>query len=81
MLGGDAVAAEYLLLHCISHVYYRVADICVGRFCLNLHVGFTGPDEPEEAAARSSAIAQELYRSACCFSTTRELFRHTTRVG
>ncbi|XP_066912397.1 mini-chromosome maintenance complex-binding protein-like [Clytia hemisphaerica] len=36
LLGGDGIAAEYLLLHLISSVYGRVGAMCVGKFALNL---------------------------------------------
>lgn len=36
LLGGDALAAEYLLLHLISKVYGRVGAMCVGKMSLNL---------------------------------------------
>jgi hypothetical protein len=35
-LGGDRLAAEYLLLHCLSRIYARVEDLCLGQFCLNI---------------------------------------------
>jgi hypothetical protein len=35
-LGGDRLAAEYLLLHCISGIYQRVENLCLGQMALNL---------------------------------------------
>eukprot|EP01052_Picozoa_sp_SAG31_P010333 SAG31_NODE_564_length_14059_cov_5.728940_8_plen_497_part_00 len=64
VLGGDTLAAEYLLLHCISHVYHRVADVCVGRFCLNLQLsGATSTAKLDtDSLENSAAVAQAVYQ-------------------
>ena len=52
VLMGDGLAAEYLLCHMLSRVYYRASDVLVGKFSLAI----TGL--PSAAAAGTSATKE-----------------------
>lgn len=66
-LGGDRLTAEYLLLHCLSRIYARVQDLCLGQFCLNitsvaaaappLHSTVSGTRQSSACALATQAVA------------------------
>ena len=50
-LQGDALAAEYLLLCCLSSVSHRADGMCLGGIVVNLHVNDQDPsDSPMKGA-------------------------------
>ena len=53
ILGGDEIAAEYLLLHLLSRVYFRHGDIPIGLMSLNIH-GF-------ESCTASAQVINDVF--------------------
>ena len=54
---GDALAAEYLLLHLLSRVHARSEPMVVGALSLNLRGLGSGGDESAAAAAADAVVA------------------------
>jgi hypothetical protein len=64
-LGGDALAAEYLLLHLLSQVHARVDSMALGKLSINLigcSPGSEGAPSPMATAA-ANVISQLMPRS------------------
>ncbi|GJP31678.1 hypothetical protein CLOM_g14734, partial [Closterium sp. NIES-68] len=56
VLGGDRLAAEYLLLHLLSRVHTRIEPMPLGKLSLNLS-GFPEPSSPSTTFHPSSALS------------------------
>jgi hypothetical protein len=65
VIGGDSLAAEYMLLHLLSQVHTRVDSMALGKLSLNLtgcNPGVQGAPSPLAVSA-SNTIAKLLPRS------------------
>lgn len=59
VLGGDDLAAEYLLLQLVGRVQHRTAESAVGVLCLNLVAELNSP-----AAAAAAGVQQQQQQQA-----------------
>ncbi len=71
LLLGDALAAEYLLMHLMSHVFMRRDVTILGKFALNL------ANIPKPIVACSGTFAQSFYKALTQLFTMGHLFELT----
>ncbi|XP_062508739.1 mini-chromosome maintenance complex-binding protein-like [Corticium candelabrum] len=64
---GDALCAEYLLLHLLSSVYARRDIVAVGKYCLNICGCLSG-----EWAHQIANVVQEITTKSFCFPLSLE---------
>ena len=61
LLGGDTLAAEYLLLHLVSRVHSRNDTMALGKFSLNLVHVPSPHDAPEQAGGHVNPFVSNLF--------------------
>lgn len=84
MLLGDALAAEYLLMHLLSTVFMRKDVTILGKFTLNItnipKQIIKGPNQRDENKETNvnETFANSFYRALSQFVTMSHMFRLTT---
>lgn len=79
-LGGDRLAAEYLLLHVVSRIYTRVQGLCLGQFCLNINSVAAAAPPMHTPARQISQLLDSLLPTVHTFELSVANLNSTTMI-